>query len=175
LLTSPKQISKHGINACHPQAVGFPSDDDFDGALYDAPKPPSPSPPDGPISETEFRDRFHRCDSNFFTWWKAWESMFGIENSFTAYRVLPKRTEPIELETAKKEVFFGLYAREQRSFFWIMAWLFICLATPFAFFFLWLYIFGKPSELPSAFVPLGGSLTLVTILITHLINTREDK
>jgi hypothetical protein len=101
--------------------------------------------------------------------------MFGIQNDFTAYKVLPKRTEPIELGTAKKEVFFGLYARERKSFLWIMAWFFLCFSTPFAFFFLWLYVFGKPSELPSAFVPLGGSFTLVTILITHLINIREDK
>lgn len=100
--------------------------------------------------------------------------MFTIENGDRAYQALPKRTQPIKLETAHPEVFFGLYAREKRSFFGFCVWFFVLLLAPALFFFLWLYCFGKSSELPIAAVPLSITLPSLALLFAQLVHSRED-
>jgi hypothetical protein len=166
------QIQKFGINACSPIKVGFPSDS---GPDYEfAPAPPSPSPPHGPITEFEFRERFYRSGEKYFGWQARWEAMY-FENDNEAYQALPKRTKAIHLEKPGKAMFYGLYAKEKRSFARFLVYFFLCFSIPgLVFFMVYLAKRGKASELPSAGWPLTVALTLVSILMGELVHSRED-
>jgi hypothetical protein len=165
------QIVRYGINACSPIKVGFPSESEPEYKFR--PAPPRPEPPHGPITEVEFRERFYRSGEKYYRWQAKWEAIF-FENDDQAYQALPKRTEAINLEEPGKEMFYGLYAKEKRSFARFLAYFFLCFFCPgLIFFIVYLAKRGKASELPSAGWPLTVALTLVGILMGELVHSRE--
>jgi uncharacterized membrane protein (DUF485 family) len=152
--------------------MGFPSESEPDYEFI--PAPPRPSPPHGPITQAEFWDCFHRSGKRYFRWQAAWETMF-CENDDQAYQTLPTGTKAIHLEKLGKEMFYGLYAKEKRSFARFLAYFFLCFFIPgLVFFTVYLAKQQKASELPSAGWPLTVALTLVSILMGELVHSHED-
>ncbi|KAK4629728.1 hypothetical protein CLAFUR4_08611 [Fulvia fulva] len=137
-----------------PRRIGFPSKDNTD---YDfIPRPIEPSPPGGPVSEQEFRNRFHKsCDDQ------------GVVAS------LPERKTPLNMQDGNREIFWGIYARERRSFARVLAYGFSANVPGIVVFFLWLFRWDHASDLQNAAVPIGMSLSLTMLFVALLFESRE--
>jgi hypothetical protein len=84
----------------------------------------------------------------------------------------------VDFEFPGRDSYYGLYAKEKRSFARFVGYLFLCFLVP-GLVFLCVYLVllrrGKVSELPSAGWPLSTAMTLATILMAELVHSREDK
>lgn len=153
-----------------PIAIGFPAELDD---LYEfTPRPPLPGPPDGPITEAEFRDHFYNSKARHHTWTRAQKCrFFGTDCS--AVQSLPKRKEALELEDAKRGYFYGLYARERRCFAWVAGYFLACQVPSIVFFFLWLFQWEHTADLQGASVPASLSVALTCCWLAYIIESRE--
>ena len=136
-------FQKHAINSSARLRIGFPDDTDL---TYDfSPRPPEYMPPDGPISHDEFHFHYYYDHCPSYLSWKRWfaTSYFTTTGSSVASRTaldaVPKRKSELNKEDGKRELFYGLYAKEARSAFRVVMYISLCNLPGVIFFFLWLY------------------------------------
>jgi hypothetical protein len=169
-------FQKHGINSSARLRIGFP--DAADSSYAFSPRPPQYLPPNGPISHDEFN--FHcyydLCPS--YVSWKRWFAYPNFANtgsstvSRTALDAVPKRTRELKKEDGKRELFYGLYAREARSALRVVVYISLCNVPGLVFFFLWLCQWGHGSDLQGAAVLVNFSLSLTLGFLGWLYWTR---
>lgn len=113
---------KYGPGRCGRQDIGFPEPNDH---TYDfAPRSPSPPPPIGPVLREEFHDHYyHKSCPSLYDWRRyQLQHRFGFSTfNDQALNAMPKRNVQLELQDGKREHFYGLHAREQRSFIRVFA------------------------------------------------------
>lgn len=153
--------------------VDFPPADDENYEFQ--PRPVDPLPPLGPISKEEFSDRFYTyCEDCCHRWhqeqMRRW--LPGLYDK-EAIRALPKRKTALEMEDGKRELFWGLLVKEQRSAAMVLAYLVLCNTPSVIFFFLWLFEWGHVSDLQNASVPPMISLSLTLGFVGWIFQTRE--
>jgi hypothetical protein len=120
-------------------------------------------PPRGPISHDEFHlHYYHRCCPSLFTWerWHRRQIVPGLVEK-EALEAAPKRLIKLNMQSGKREHFYGLYAKEARSALRVAIHMSICCLPGVIFFFLWLYQWGHGADLQGAAVPVELSMTLV--------------
>ncbi|KAM3413733.1 hypothetical protein BST61_g10421 [Cercospora zeina] len=104
-----------------PSKQDFPPDDD---RLYDfMPRPLERyrRPPHGPIMAKDFRHNYYRCPEYCHSWHgHRYRRVRCLSRD--DIQTLPKRTYGIDLDDGRQELFWGLYAKEERSFAWILAY-----------------------------------------------------
>lgn len=91
-----------------------------------------------------------------------------------AIDVLPKRIDPLRLEDGKREIFWGIYARERRSFARIATYGLLANLPSIVFFFLWLLQWKHASDLNAAAVPFVLTMSLLALALVLLLESREQ-
>ncbi|PPJ56174.1 hypothetical protein CBER1_09082 [Cercospora berteroae] len=169
------QFSKYpmtGEDEAVPQHIGYP--ETTNAEYYYDPRPIDPCPPSGPISDQEFRNRFHKSCHRYYSW-HLWHKrkLAGRLHGQQAIARLPKRDTALNMQDGKREIFWGLYARERRSFARVFAYGLLANTPSIVFFFLWLFRWGHASDLQNAAVPAGMSLSLTMLFMALLYESRE--
>jgi hypothetical protein len=146
---------------------------------YDfSPRPPEYLPPDGPISHDEFNFHYyHDLCPSYFSWTRWFAASYFTSTgpsiaSRTALDAVPERTSALNKEDGKRELFYGLYAKEARSAFRVVMYISLCNLPSVVFFFLWLYQWRHGSDLQGAAVPVNLSLSLTLGFLGWLYWTR---
>jgi hypothetical protein len=122
-------FQKHAINASARLEIGFPDATDLGYDL--SPRPPETQPPHGPISHDEFNFHYYLdvCPS-YLSWTRWFASYFTDTGASTASRTAldaaPKRTSELQKEDGKRELFYGIYAREERSALRVVIYISLC-------------------------------------------------
>lgn len=177
--TDMKQFQKYDLNTGAPCSISYPPANSSD---YDfSPRVPYPSPPVGPVSAYEFRDRFYKSCDHPHGWYLHWlqrmrhlrTSSNTIPDARDVIPLLPKKLEELNMDDGKRELFWGLYARERRGFAWVLAYGLLCNLPAIIFFFLWLFQWGHGSDLQNASVPLTMSISLSLFFLAMLREERE--
>jgi hypothetical protein len=169
-------FQKHGINSSARLGIGFPHYTDLG---YDfEPRPPEYLPPHGPITHDEFNFHYYYDLCPSYISWKRWftTSYFTSSGpsvaSRTALDAVPKRTTELNKEDGKRELFYGLYAKEARSAFRVVMYISLCNLPGVILFFLWLFQWGHGSDLQGAAVAVNLSLSLTMGFLGWLYWTR---
>ena len=154
--------------------IGFPDDND---QMYQfLPRKPSPPPPNGPITREQFYDHYYldQCPSlhNWRRYQLSYRGHFNQANR-VALDAVPKRLIRINMDDGVDEHFFGLYAKEERSFRHVAVYAFLCNMPGLVFFFLWLFQWQHGSDLQNASVPLTLSLSLTLGFTAAVFGTRD--
>lgn len=156
------QFYKYGVERSEPICVSFPADTDL---MYDCESsPPETRPPEGPISQGEFRDRFYQCYA-CHSWHRHRRRIFLDLDEDSALKALPKRKQELEMEDGQREIFWGIYAQERRCFGWVCAYAALANAPGFIFFFLWLFHWKHGSDLQGASVLAQISISLSIVFV----------
>jgi len=79
----------------------------------------------------------------------------------------------LELDIDKREYFWGILAREQRAFAWVLAYFILCNGPGMIFFFLWLFDLHHATDLSNAIVPLSLSLFLTGGLVVIIFENKD--
>lgn len=156
--------------------VGYPEHDDQ--MYHFRPRKPIAPPPRGPISKEQFQDHYYldHCPS-LYDWRRYQLSYRGHFNAVkrVALDAVPKRVVQINMDDGVDEHFFGLYAKEERSFIRVAIYAALCNVPGIVFFFLWLFQWGHGSDLQNASVPLTLSLSLTLGFAAVVFGTRENR
>ncbi|GAB7333727.1 hypothetical protein MBLNU13_g05263t2 [Cladosporium sp. NU13] len=168
------QFQKIGIRLGARLQIAFPAPTD---QLYDyMPKPLKEMelPPHGPISPDEFRQHYYYQVCPSLLSWERWHGRrTGLSLAETkAFDAAPKRVVELDMQNGRREIFYGLYAKEARSALRVAIHMSICCFPGVIFFFLWLYQWGHGADLQGAAVPVQLSLTLVAGYLGVLYWTR---
>nr|POF02944.1 hypothetical protein CFP56_78927 [Quercus suber] len=159
-----------------PIEIDFPRDDNSEYDFFPCPLESASRPPHGPISVGEFRDHFYRSYYPCHTWYRYQHRrrLFGQVNT-TAIESLPKRKQELEMHDGKREIFWGIYARERRCFAWMLGYVFLCNLPGLLFFFLWLFQWEHASDLQNVAVPVGLSLSLTISFVGSLLAGSQSR
>lgn len=79
------------------------------------------------------------------------------------------------MDDGEREYFYGLYARERRSFFRVMIYMSLCNVPGVVFFFLWLFKWGHDSDLQNASIPVMLSLSFTLGFVMLVYESRERR
>ena len=90
-----------------------------------------------------------------------------------ALEAVPKRHTQVNMDDGLTELFYGLYAKERRSFVRVAVYACLCNLPGVVFFFLWLFQWGHGADLQSASVPLTLSLSLTLGFAAVVFGTRD--
>lgn len=111
------QFQMTGIRLGARLQIAFPAPTD---QLYDyVPKPLEKLqlPPHGPISPDEFRQHYYYQVCPSLLSWERWHrrrtGLSLVERE--AFNAAPKRVVELDMQTGRREKFYGLYAKEARS------------------------------------------------------------
>jgi hypothetical protein len=154
--------------------VGFP--DDNDQMYHFLPRKPTPPPPNGPISKEQFQDHYYLDHCPCLWDWKRYQLSYrGHFNKANrvALDAVPKRLVRINMDDGVDQHFYGLYAKEQRSFLRVAIYACLCNLPGVIFFFLWLFQWQHVSDLQNASVPLTLSLSLTLGFAAVVFGTRD--
>jgi hypothetical protein len=154
--------------------IGFPNDDDQ--MYHFLPRKPSPPPPNGPVSREQFQDHYYLDHCPSLHDWRRYQ--FKTRGHFNkvnrvALDAVPKRIVQIDMDDGVDEHFFGLCAKEERSFLRVAVYACLCNLPGVVFFFLWLFQWGHGADLQNASVPLSLSLSLTLGFAAVVFGTRE--
>lgn len=89
--------------------------------------------------------------------------------------LLPKKFSQLDLSADERKVFWGLYARQEISFFRVLVCNVICISPLVWFFFMWLFAWGHDGDQQNASVPLMAMLSLRSIFWTTFIASLWQK
>ena len=165
---------KYGVRRGARLHIGFPRSNDQ--MYHFLPRKPSPPPPNGPISREQFQDHYYLDHCPSMHEWRRYQ--LGYRGHFNkvnrvALDAVPKRLVQINMDDGVDEHFFGLYAKEERSFFRVAVYACLCNLPAVIFFFLWLFRWGHRADLQNALVPLTLSLSLTLGFAAVVFGTRD--
>lgn len=168
------QFKKYGYSRGARLKVAFPEQGDVE---YDfAPRVQNPAPPDGPVSSDEFRDHYYLPDCPSLYSWRRYHLRFRghfMKIAREALEAVPKRHTQVNMDDGLTELFYGLYAKERRSFVRVAVYACLCNLPGVVFFFLWLFHWGHGADLQNASVPLTLSLSLTLGFAAVVFGTRD--
>jgi hypothetical protein len=124
------------------------------------PKPMRPVPP---ITAHEFSRRFHACyrpRPHLHSWFHRCNRPCSSRNVLP---LIPQRNARLEVCGEQREEFWGILARERRSFFRVAIYNGICILPCVIFFFMWLFAWGHTSDLQNASAPLIVTFTALAM------------
>jgi hypothetical protein len=165
---------KYGYRRGAPVDVGFP--DDNDQMYHFLPRKPTPPPPNGPISKEQFQDHYYLDHCPCLYDWKRYQLSYRghfSKANRVALDAVPKRLVRINMDDGVDEHFYGLYAKEERSFLRVAIYALLCNLPGVIFFFLWLFQWQHASDLQNASVPLTLSLSLTLGFAAVVFGTRD--
>ena len=166
------QFEKWAERAYAPKKPDFPQKDDDDYEYK--PKPMDNIPP---ISSHEFEMRFYACKQpcrNLIHRWGLLQCKRFCTYTSQALDVLPKRLDAMEEDSPDRVHFWGIFAREQPSFFRFFIYCFICMSWTFGFIVWWLLPWNHPSDLQNATTPLMVLVTFISLVLTaFMVNVKS--
>ncbi|KAI1409804.1 hypothetical protein F5Y13DRAFT_88541 [Hypoxylon sp. FL1857] len=124
-----------------------------------------PKPMDNipPVSEHEFQKRFYTCykPHPLRHWYHKCKSL-GT-HSYDILELFPKKKTELEEGGDKREIFWGIYAREIISLRWVLIYNLVCISPMLVFFTVWILPLGQSTDLQNPSVPFSmmlGTLSL---------------
>lgn len=168
------ELCKYGMGIGAYVNVGFPDEHDI---MYDfEPRLPKPPPPDEPVYRDEFWAHYYHQDCPSLIDWRRYQKhrWSFCDADTEALNAIPKRNVETDMKDVKRIQFYGLYAKEKRSFARVLTNGVLCNVPSVIFFFLWLFQWKHGSDLQNAMVPLTPSLTLTLGFVGIVFGTREN-
>ena len=129
---------------------------------------PRPMQPMPPIDAHEYNRRFHACYTprGSLHWFHRCRRPCSSRELLHRFS---KRDSKLEEGGNAREEFWGIYARERLSFLRISVYNVVCLMPCVAFFFFWLFGLRHVGDLQNAAVPVGISLSGLTMFWGFII------
>jgi hypothetical protein len=129
----------------------------------------SPKPAESPpITEHEFRRRFNACydrclASRISAFRHFHKCRSPCRHSQDALSRIPKRLRDLEESGDKREIFWGIIAKDRISVVKVVIYHILILCAPFLFCFLWLFSWGHSGDLQNASVPAVMTVSLLSM------------
>ena len=161
-----KQIEKFEAHEYSPGTEEAIPPDDYKEYHF-APRPPTQMPP---IKPEEFKCRFYACyrggnkHHHFFP-----KCRRPCRDKQDALNRIPKRDRDVIEDGDNREIFWGLVAVEQISFFMVAMYHSVILAPCLTFWMIWLFAWHHPGDLQNASVPLLAVLPLLSLFWYPLV------
>lgn len=116
-----------------------------------------------PVSEHEFYKRFYACHQpqSLLHWYHKCRRL-GLQ-SHDLLEFFPKKKTELEEEGDKREHFWGIYAREQIDFRWVLFYNFICVLPMLIFFMVRVFPLNHSTDLQDPSVPLSMMLAMLSL------------
>jgi hypothetical protein len=154
--------------------LAFPDPCDID---YDfEPRLPDPKPPVGPVTSDEFcHHYYHNDDPSCFTWRRYQRKQRWNNRPRESIDSVPKRKVRLNMDDPTPLLFYGLCAKERRSFAHVAVYICLCNTPALIFFFLWLFHWGHGSDLQNAAVPFSLSAMLSLSFAALVYSTAGDE
>ncbi|KAL5379796.1 hypothetical protein DPSP01_008266 [Paraphaeosphaeria sporulosa] len=132
-----------------------------------------------PISKHEFKKRHEACGKQRFhircNKQCPCVKMKAKAHNRDIINLLPKRVAQLDLSADERKLFWGLYARQEISFFRVLVYNVICISPLVWFFFMWLFAWGHGGDQQNASVPLMTMLSFLSIFWTTFIASLWQK
>ena len=122
-----------------------------------------------PISSHEFEMRFYACQEpcrSLLHRCRLVRCRQFCKHTSQALDVLPKRLAALEEGSLVRLHFWGIFAREQPSFFRFFIYCFLCMSWTLSFMIWWLLPRNHPTDLQNATTPLLVMATVISLLLT---------
>ncbi|KAF2442541.1 hypothetical protein P171DRAFT_364203 [Karstenula rhodostoma CBS 690.94] len=145
------------------------SNADFLKFHYDyTPKPMANMPP---ITKHEFKKRHEASGKHGF----HLRCIKKKAHNRNLIELLPRKVNQLDLSADERKLFWGLYARQEISFFRVLVYNVICISPLVWFFFMWLFAWGHAGDQQNASVPLMIMLSFLSIFWTTFIASLWQK
>jgi hypothetical protein len=89
--------------------------------------------------------------------------------------LLPKKNSQLDMNADERIYFWGLYARQEISFFRVLVYNAICISPCIWFFFMWLFPWSHSGDQQNASVPLMTMLSFLSVFWTTFIASLWQK
>ncbi|KAK1980905.1 hypothetical protein LZ30DRAFT_593845 [Colletotrichum cereale] len=145
----------------------FPEESDAD---YDFIPRPIDKEQIPPVTPHEFYKRFYACyDTPTLHFYHRCTRLTG--HSGDVLDKFPKKKTAIEEGGDGREVFWGIYARENVALIRVLAYNFICIIPMLVFFFAWLFHHG-PEEMQNAAVPISVMIAMLSLFWSMFVSCK---
>ncbi|KAI1213919.1 uncharacterized protein F4807DRAFT_409698 [Annulohypoxylon truncatum] len=126
-----------------------------------------------PISEHEFATRFYAChkSQSRYHWYHKCKAL-GL-HSTDILDFFPKKMTELEEAGNKREVFWGIYAREMISLRWVIAYHVVCALPPLVFFGIRILPAGYATDLQNPSVPLTMMFGMLSLFWSIYIGSLQ--
>lgn len=84
---------------------------------------------------------------------------------------LPKKLTELEEGGDKREMFWGLYAREIVSLRWVLFYNFLCLLPVMIFFMIWISPLGRSTDLQNPSIPISMMISMLSLFWSLFLST----
>ena len=88
--------------------------------------------------------------------------------------LLPKKLSQLDVNSDHRQIFWGLYARQQIHFFRVLMYNVICITPMIWFFFMWLFVWGHDGDQQNASVPLMMMMALLSLFWAMFITSSRQ-
>ncbi|OTA79949.1 hypothetical protein M434DRAFT_234662 [Hypoxylon sp. CO27-5] len=126
-----------------------------------------------PVSEHEFQKHFYTCHrpEPLGHWYHKCKALGA--NSYNILDFFPKKKTELEEGGDKREVFWGIYAREIISLQRVLVYNLIFLCPMLAFFAIWILSLGKNTQLQNPSVPFSMMLGMLSLFWSILLSSLQ--
>lgn len=126
-----------------------------------------------PVSRHEFRKRFYAChQQQLLRHWHHKCKKLGSQ-SHDLLKLFPKKRTALEEGGDKREEFYGIYARENVSFIWVLFYNFICMLPMLAFFIMWINPQGHSTDLQNPSVPFSMMTAMLSLFWSVFLSSLQ--
>ncbi|OTA69145.1 hypothetical protein K449DRAFT_411975 [Hypoxylon sp. EC38] len=134
-----------------------------------------PKPMDNipPVSEHEFRKRFYTCHrpQPLRHWYHKCKAL-GTHSS-EILDLFPKKKTEFEEGGDKREIFWGIYAREIISLRLVFTYNLVCVCPMLAFFVVWIIPTGQLTDLQNPSVPFSMMLGMLSLFWSIFLSSLQ--
>ncbi|KAF2679312.1 hypothetical protein K458DRAFT_314529 [Lentithecium fluviatile CBS 122367] len=119
-----------------------------------------------PITEHEFNKRFYSCAPKFHILCHKNCHCFKIQkqaHNREIINLLPKKLSQFDDQSDQRDLFWGLYARQQPLFWRVGVYNALCISPLVWFFFMWIFHWGHDGDMQNASVPLMIMMSLLSV------------
>ncbi|KAH7631266.1 hypothetical protein B0T09DRAFT_339512 [Sordaria sp. MPI-SDFR-AT-0083] len=134
------------------------------------PKPIDSIPP---VSKHEFQKRFYACHDTQGIHHRYHKCRILGHQSHGLLGYLPKKITELEEGGDKREVFWGIYAREIISLRWVLCYNFVCMFPMLVFFVCWVSPLGQNTDLQNPSVPISIMLSMLSLFWSIFLSSLQ--
>ncbi|KAI0120322.1 hypothetical protein F4776DRAFT_633767 [Hypoxylon sp. NC0597] len=134
-----------------------------------------PKPMDNipPVSEHEFQKRFYACHKSrpLHHWYHKCKPLGS--HSYDILDLFPKKKTEFEEGGDKREIFWGIYAREIISLRWVLTYNLVCVFPMLAFLLVWIIPAGQDTDLQNPSVPFSMMLGFLSLFWSIFLSSLQ--
>ncbi|KAL7937133.1 hypothetical protein V8C35DRAFT_294818 [Trichoderma chlorosporum] len=118
-----------------------------------------------PVSRHEFKHHFYECRKrNINTL---------VQSRSELLDRLPKKLTELEEGGDKREIFWGIYARERISLLWVLLYNILCLLPMIGFFIAWISPLGRGTDLQNPSIPISMMISMLSLFWSVFLSSLQ--